>query len=143
MKYTWPDCLISFLFAIIMMLVLIGIFSIPVEVKAMDTLQCLNAQRAQFGLYPLRPDPQLQAKAEWAARQRSFRHLNGHLQRGPVAGRWEGTAKRNSRRRGSAGELWGPEDVYACYQNHRRATYAGCASYLGADGYWYYQLNLR
>ena len=112
--------------------------------EAIDTLVYLNAQRAYFGLPALLPDPQLQAKAEWAARQRSHRGLNGHLYRGrPVAGKWEGTAKRNSRSRGPAGELWGPEDVYACYQSSSRARYAGCASVLGEDGYFYYQINLR
>ena len=114
------------------------------EAQAMDTLVYLNAQRASLGLYALRPDPQLQAKAEWAAYQRSLRGMNGHLYGNrPVAGRWEGTAKRNSRRRGHAGENWGPEDVYACYQNHRTAKHAGCASVLGSDGFWYYQVNLR
>lgn len=118
---------------------------------AMDTLICLNAQRAEFGLPPFKADPQLQARAEWAAYQRSLRGMNGHLKQHHVRGqempgsfgRWEGTARRNGRRRGPAGELWGPEDVYACYQSHTKATYAGCASVLGADGYWYYQVNYR
>ena len=116
-----------------------------------NTLDCLNVQRAVLGYPPLRPDYRLQRAAEWGAYQRSLRGMNGHLhrtmsgRRSPVvAGRWEGTAKRNSRRRGPAGEPWGPEDVYACYQNHRGARYAGVASvYNPRDGYWYYQINLQ
>lgn len=110
---------------------------------AADTVRFLNAQRAYLGLPALRPSPRLQAKAEWAAYQRSIRGLNGHLRSKPVVGRWEGTARRNSRHRGPAGEYWGAEDVYACYQSHRSATYVGCASVFNPlDGFWYYQINL-
>jgi len=115
---------------------------LPTQAEAVDSLRYLNVQRAHLGLGPLRSSPRLQAKAEWAAYQRGLRGLGGHLLGRPVAGRWEGTAKRNSRRKGPAGEYWGPEDVYACYQSHRQAQYAGCASVLGRDGFWYYQLNL-
>ncbi len=132
------------------LLLLLLILALASHVHAEDTLVYLNAQRARVGLYPLLPDPQLQRAAEWAAHQRSLRHMNGHLHRrmdgrrsSVVAGRWEGTARRPSFRRGPAGEPWGREDVYACYQNHQTARYAGCASVLGADGYWYYQINLR
>lgn len=136
-------------------IVLIVALGLANNAEGMDTLVYLNAQRASLGLYPLLPDPHLQAKAEWAARQRSRRGMNGHLYGGrPVAGRMEGTARRNGRARGPAGELWGPEDVYACYQatgtsirrqafSFGRARYAGCASVRGPDGYWYYQINLR
>lgn len=119
---------------------------------AENTLWALNAQRKAMGLYPLMPDPYLQTKAEWAARERARRRMHGHLLRRfvsgrwvniPVAGHWEGVASRSSRQRGPAGEYWGPEDVYACYQDQSMARYAGCASVLGSDGRWYYQLNLR
>lgn len=140
---------------VLLSLVLLGLSAQPAVAQQrqpliINTLDCANCQRDKFDLPPWKADPQLQRAAEWAAYQRSLRGMKGHLhinmqgQRCKVvAGRWEGTAKRSSRQRGRAGEPWGPEDVYACYQNHSSATYAGVASVLGPDGYWYYQINLR
>lgn len=127
-----------------------------------NTLDCLNVQRAQFGLRPLKLDPHLQAAAENAAVQRAQRRISGHLKyklqgrkRVPtaVAGKAEGVAARNGRSYGPAGRVWDHRDVFACYQatgsgrkgnfDFKDFRYAGCASALGADGHWYYQLNLR
>lgn len=126
---------------------------------AVNTLVYLNAQRAYFGLPALLPDPHLQAEAEWACQVRANNNMHGHLKlrritdsygnvrvvkAKVVAGKWEGTASRPAYQRGPAGEFWGPEDVYTCYQNHRSARYAGVASvYNPRTRKWYYEANLR
>ncbi len=143
----------------LLLLAIAVVLCVPAGAGAMNTLICLNTQRAYDGLPPLKHDPELQLRAQFGAYQRSLRGMNGHLKKRHLwrgqemlgsFGRWEGTARRNShkrpynkRTRKHYGELWGPEDVYACYQNHPRATHAGFASVLGADGFWYYQGNYR
>jgi len=128
---------------------------------AVNTIDALNVQRAEFGIYPLINDQKMYEAALKQCKLRSVQHMNGHwgkyckkcrknhIKDGPIVGSWEGTARRNSKSKGPAGEYWGAEDVYACYQSgncyqvRTNATHAGMASYLGKDGYWYYQLQLR
>lgn len=106
--------------------------------QAANTLVYLNAQRAHMRLPAFGASDRLQQAAEYGASEMARRRMTGHLRGRPLAGRKEGTARRSSRQRGPAGELWGAEDVFACYQNVRDMSFAGCASVLGADGYWYY-----
>ncbi len=149
------------------LLALVVMASLPAHgQQVVNSLVYLNAQRAQFGLPPLQLDPELQAAAEKAAQTRASGGIHTHLEKKRVRKRWgwkweatpvagfaEGVAVHDSRKVGPAGRRWDYRDVFACYQatgsgvagnfDFKYYQFAGCASAIGPDGYWYYQLNLR
>lgn len=120
---------------ILVLILFAGVMASASVGQAADALRVLNLQRSYKGLYPLQPDPQLQAAAERASQLRASRGIKGHLQGSPVAGKWEGVG-------------WGSrQDTYgirfnSCYQAHRSARYAGVAYTVTSRG-TFYTLLLR
>lgn len=108
---------------------------VATQAAGANALWQLNVQRAYFGLYPLQPDPQLQAKAEETCQIMASRGLSGHIYGRPAAGRWEGTGQRSGQ------DVYGYR-FYTCYQNHTQARYAG-AAYVVTRSKTYYVLLLR
>ncbi len=120
---------------IVGMLILLGMLIRTSLAQGADALNCLNARRAHLGLYPLAPDPQLQALAERESQMQANRGRMGHILGSPSPARAAGVGMKSGR---DYQGRW----FNACYAVTRKYRYAGAAAVVGSRG-TYYTLMLR
>lgn len=132
-------------------IVCVALLGAACAAQGYDALPWLNAQRAGLGLYPLLPDPELQAMAQRVSDMQADLERMGHVSGG-------GGGRRGLFRRGGGGGMSGPgraegvgmngfidpegRHFYSCLQASTNYRYAGAATTV-RNGRTYYTLRLR